>query len=171
MCVKPDKTAANVTVLPEPLLCVFCFMTRIKAFLASEYTGVLKRPWSRLLLSLQERLRLFIRETADFRSPRKNCRPKTAKSAFSCGAMSFQVVRGWPSCAIKHWRVAATSSCMLRIRLFCSTKASGVRATRRSGRFVRGRVCCCLRQPERGRSPVTVMKTDVAACGYSVVCG
>ena len=110
-------------------------MTRIKAFLASEYTGVLKRPWSRLLLSLQERLRLFIRETADFRSPRKNCRPKTAKSAFSCGAMSFQVVRGWPSCAIKHWRVAATSSRMLRIRLFCATKTSGVRATRRSGRF------------------------------------
>ncbi|EGD9220609.1 hypothetical protein DNX55_20285 [Escherichia coli] len=25
MCVKPDQTAANVTVLPEPLLCVFCF--------------------------------------------------------------------------------------------------------------------------------------------------
>ncbi|GCT41186.1 hypothetical protein HmCms148_02305 [Escherichia coli] len=110
-------------------------MTRIKAFLASEYTGVLKRPWSRLLLSLQERLRLFIRATAAFRSPRKNCRPKMAKSAFSCGAMSFQLVSGCPSCAMKHWRVDATSSCMLRIRLFCSTKASGVSATRRSGRF------------------------------------
>ncbi len=56
-----------------------------------------------------------------------------------------------PSCAMKHWRVDATSSCMLRIRLFCSHKGFG--GLERHGArdvFVRGRVCCCLRQPERG---------------------
>lgn len=54
-----------------------------------------------------------------------------AKSAFSCGAV-FPDVKGLPNWAMKHRLCeAATSSCILVMRVSCSTNASGVRATRR----------------------------------------
>ena len=80
-----------------------------------------------------------------------------AKVLFN-GAMSFQVVRGWPSCAMKHWRVAATSSCMLRIRLFCSTKLRGLeRHGARDVLSVEESVAVSVSQ-NGGRSPVTELK-------------